>query len=228
MTTRMTNKTINTKLYSVIIVTYNIKKAGDYNVDLTSVGEDLVCVATGLAAMPECQNKSKIIPPKTTCGRQHSKCCCPSKLTVYPDALDPAQSSVEGSGRLIGGTTSGTKSSEAGVNTSVIAYSRDTYGNLRTAGGDTFLASLQVVGQNTPLTVVDWQNGSYLIQYSTEKSGQAILTVKVEVNRTSVCTDKQYSDQSSCVAAGMTWSKQPCTASTCVNVGPDPPCHGVK
>jgi hypothetical protein len=203
-----------------IIVTYNIKKAGDYNVDLTSVGEDLVCVATGLAAMPECQNKSKILPPKTTCGRQHSKCCCPSKLTVYPDALDPAQSSVEGSGRLIGGTTSGTKSSEAGVNTSVIAYSRDTYGNLRTAGGDTFLASLQVVGQNTPLTVVDWQNGSYLIQYSTEKSGQAILTVKVEVNRTWVCTDKQYSDQSSCVAAGMTWSKQPCTASTCVNVGP--------
>eukprot|EP01048_Picozoa_sp_COSAG05_P000716 COSAG05_NODE_21_length_32397_cov_125.224008_1_plen_2044_part_10 len=124
---------------------------------------------------------------------------------MSPDKLDPTKCSVEGAG---------ISKAAAGISSTVVVYARDKFSNVRTAGGDKFLASLQVEGKTNTLQVNDTKNGQYIVVYNTQKSGEATLSIKVEVNRKSGadCTDQ------TCVNVGGEKSRSPFKIS--VSFGP--------
>lgn len=98
---------------------------------------------------------------------------CPSPLVVAPDVITSEQSSAEGEGIAQAG---------AGITAAIIVSIRDQYSNLRSAGGDQVVATLQVAGASEELTVTDNDDGTYGIEYVTTVAGSAVLGIQTFIN----------------------------------------------
>ena len=143
----------------------------DYLVEITSLGEDLRCNPTGNPGLDPDGNAYET--------------SCPSQLTVPPDELDAAQSYAEGDAIDEDGYTVAQRLGEApsiaqaGITSYVTVYARDQFENLRAQGGDSFSASLQNAEGDVPLQVDDNNDGTYTVQYNTQASGSALLTILI-------------------------------------------------
>ena len=105
---------------------------------------------------------------------------CPSPLVVEPDRITAAQCGAEGEGTTDAG---------AGLTASLIVSIRDQFGNLRSAGNDTVVSTLQVSGSEFTLDPTDLGDGTYSIEYVTTVAGQAVLSIQAWMEADSANVD---------------------------------------
>ncbi len=132
--------------------------AGTTDTDAKGVRLDWAYPSNAMAAVP---STALYLPSHVTNS--------PSSVTVRPSGTCAALSSISSA-------TSSLNTATAGLTSTFTVSARDTYGNVKSLGGDSLRVTLSGAGSASGV-VVDNSDGTYLVTYVTSRTGTYDMTV---------------------------------------------------